>query len=76
MVIVSENSHWLSIRRHDIAQFLHIKNGREYEWIAKNPWFFKFAPYGPAKFDLRTLFYHEIEDALERRKQQDKLLNN
>ena len=68
-----EISYWFSIRRQDLARFLNIKDGRDYQWLATNPFFSVFTPCGPATFQLRSLFYHEIEDALERRKQQDAL---
>lgn len=52
-----------------------MRNGKDYEKVAANPFFVKFGPFGPPTHDLRTLFYNEIEDALKRRKEQDELMD-
>lgn len=62
-----------SVSRPMTLRFLHVKNGKDMTDL--NSFFFKTALGNSQMFDLKTLFYNEIEDAIERRKQQDQLIS-
>lgn len=57
----------------DNMQCLRITSGRDYEKI-RNPWFTQYIRFGN-NWNLRTIFYNEIEDAIQRRQEMDKIYN-
>jgi len=78
LVQYSRIDHQVSIKRQNLAPFLQIKSGKD--WTQTKNRIFG-APgrigYGiQNQFEIRNIFYHEIEDAIQRRKEQDKLMGN